>query len=113
MAREFLSFHNQLVAHLPPHDEDDNLVAFYSIQGTQISYPQLKVRQRIGSQPFDGLRRCFGLMFEPGKDRRFQDSPVTSRQGPKLSFAVLGERNLVRHLGYQGTSVAAAGDILT
>jgi transposase len=54
MAMEFLSFHNQLVAVFPPHDEDDDLLAFHSMQGTQVSDPQLKVRQRIGSQPLDG-----------------------------------------------------------
>jgi hypothetical protein len=63
MAMEFLSFHNQLVAVLPPHDEDDDLLAFHSLRGTQVSDPQLKIRRRIGSQPFDGLRWCFGLML--------------------------------------------------
>jgi len=70
---EFLSFHNQLVAVFPPHGEDDDL-----------------------------LRRCFGLMLEPGKDCRLQEASLTSPQGSKLSFAVLGERDLVRHLGHQG-----------
>jgi hypothetical protein len=66
MAMKFLSFYAELVANFPPYDEDHNLVILHIIQGTQVSYPQLKLCQRIGSQPFDCLRRRLGLVFEPG-----------------------------------------------
>jgi hypothetical protein len=66
MAMELLSFHDEFVADLPPHDEDDNLVCLHIIQGTQVFYPQLKLCQRIGPQPFDCFRRCLGLVLEPG-----------------------------------------------
>jgi hypothetical protein len=66
MAMELFSFYNQLVSDFPPHDEDNDLVALYIIQGTQISYPQLILCERIGSQPLDCFRRGFGLVFEPG-----------------------------------------------
>jgi hypothetical protein len=113
MAMELLSFDNQFVTGLPPHDEEDNLVTLYIIQGTQVSYPQLKLRQRIGSQPFDSFRRSFGLVLEPGQDRRFQDSPITRRQGPKLSFAVLGDGDPVGHRVRQGTRLMLASSRVT
>jgi hypothetical protein len=71
MATELFSFHNQFVADFSPHDEYDNLVSFDIIQGSQISRTQFKFGQRIGSQSFDSLRRCLGLLLKPGQDGRF------------------------------------------
>src|SRR5262249_38775937 len=86
MAMELLSSHDQLVAFFPPDDQDDYLVSFDIIQGTQVPCPKLELGQRIGTQLLDRFRRRRGLVFEPGQDSRFQDSLLTYRQGPQLSF---------------------------
>jgi hypothetical protein len=80
MAMELLAFHNQFVADLAPDNQDNNLVSFHIVQGTQVSCPQLELGQRVGAQPFTrpGGRR--GMLFEPGQDGRFQDSLVADRQ---------------------------------
>jgi len=94
---ELLSFHNQFVADFAGHDQYDNFVTLDIIQGAQVSCTQFKLGQRIGSQSLDCFRRCRGLVLKPGQNGRFQDSLVTSRQGPKLPFAVLGDGDLERH----------------
>jgi hypothetical protein len=39
MATELLAFHDQLVANFSPDDQEDNLVPFDIIQGTQVTCP--------------------------------------------------------------------------
>jgi hypothetical protein len=74
MAMKILAFHNQLVAFIPPNDQDDNFVAFDIIQGTQVARTKLELDQRIRTQALDRFRGCRGLVFQPGQNSRFQHS---------------------------------------
>jgi hypothetical protein len=80
MAMEFLAFNNELVPDFASDDQDDYLIAFDIIQGTQISCSQLELCQWIRSQPLDCLGRRGGLMLEARKEGRCQDPPFTRRQ---------------------------------
>jgi hypothetical protein len=63
MAMELLSFHNQPIADFPTDDEQDNLVSFHIVQGTQVARPQLELGQRIGTQTLNRFRRRRGLVL--------------------------------------------------
>jgi hypothetical protein len=80
MAMELLTFHDQLVAFFPSDDQDNNLVSFDIVQGTQVSCPKLELGERIGTQSFDRFCRRSGLVLQPRQDSRFQESLVTHGQ---------------------------------
>jgi hypothetical protein len=99
MAMKLLTFHNQLVAFLPPDDQDDNFVTFDIIQDTQVSRPKFELGQRVRTQALDRFRGRRGLVLQPGQNSRFQDSLIPRRQAPELSLRVVGDRNLESHGG--------------
>jgi hypothetical protein len=77
MAMKLLTFHDLLVAFLPPYDQDNNFLFLDIIQGTQVARAKLEFGQRIRPQAFDCSCRGRGLVREPGQDGRFQVSLVT------------------------------------
>jgi hypothetical protein len=79
MAMKFLTFHDQLVADFTAYEQYDNFALIDIIEGTQVSRPQFKVGKKIGTQTLDSFCRLRRLVFQPGLDRRFQDSLVTDR----------------------------------
>ena len=70
MAMELLAFHNEFVADFSSDNQDEDFVSFDIIQDTQVRCPQLKLRQRIWTQPLDRFRGRCRLVFQPGEDGR-------------------------------------------
>jgi hypothetical protein len=97
MAMKLLTFHDQLVAFFSPDDQDDNLVTFDIIQGTQAPGPKFELGQRIGPQALDRFRGRRWLVLQPGQNGRFEESLVACRQAPQLPFRVVRDDNLERH----------------
>jgi hypothetical protein len=96
MAMKLLTFDDQLVAYFAANEEDDNFAFIDILQDMQVSCTQFEVRKQIGAQAFDRFRGRRGLVLQPGQDRRFQDSLVTDRQRPQLSFCVVRDGHLER-----------------
>jgi len=69
---ELLSFHDQFVAELSPHQEQDDLLCLDIIQNKEVADARLELGKRVRTQPLDGLCRCCWLMEEAGLDRRLE-----------------------------------------
>jgi hypothetical protein len=54
--------HDELIAVLPPYDEDYDFLAFYIVQRPQIAGTELKFGQWVRPQPLDGPAR-FGRLI--------------------------------------------------
>jgi hypothetical protein len=98
MAMELLSFHDEFVADFSPDDEHDYFISLDIVQGAQVSRTELELGERIGAQPLDRFRWRRRLVLQAAPDGRFQDSPGTSWQRPKLTVALLRDADLPRHL---------------
>jgi hypothetical protein len=94
---KLLSFHDQFVADLPAHDEQDNLRSLDIIQDAKVPDAQLELSERVGAQPLEGFRFRCRLMEEACLDRCFKSALFAGRQRPQLRFGVSGNCDLKGH----------------
>ncbi|MCX5772582.1 MAG: hypothetical protein NTZ09_20250, partial [Candidatus Hydrogenedentes bacterium] len=80
MSMKLRSFHNQLVTDFAPHHQQYHLAPLNIIQHPEVADRQFKLRKRIGTELFDGLRGCCRLMDKTSLDRRFQQTLLACRQ---------------------------------
>ncbi|MEX0717436.1 MAG: hypothetical protein WD066_12655 [Planctomycetaceae bacterium] len=97
MAMKLLAFHFQLVADLPPDDQNDDFVSFDIIQNTQLAGAQLELGQGIRYQPLDRFRGSRRLIRKPGQDRGLQNSLLTYGQRSELPVGVFRNGDSERH----------------
>src|SRR6266536_3059561 len=62
MSMKLLSFHDELVADLSSHNQQNDFHALHAIQDAEVANSQLKLGQRVGSKALDRLRQHHRLM---------------------------------------------------
>src|SRR5262245_55049372 len=88
MPMKLLSSHDQFVADLPPHDEQNDFRSLDIIQDAEVAGAQLKLSKGVGTQLLDGLRQRRRLMKQPCLDCRFEEALLAGRQRPQLRFGI-------------------------
>jgi hypothetical protein len=94
---ELLATHNQGVANLPSHDEEDYFLILNIIQDPEVTHPQLELCHRVGPEPLDRICRRRRLVAEPRQDGGLDRSPITGRQILQLPLGFAGDRDSEGH----------------
>src|SRR5437762_11721739 len=84
MPMVFLAFHNEFVADLPTHDDQNYFIAFHIVHDPKIACAQLELGYGIWTKPLDRSRGRRGSVLEASENRRRQYPTLASRQTSHL-----------------------------
>jgi hypothetical protein len=97
MATVLLPGDNQPVADLPPHNHDNDFVAFRIVEDSEVTRSKFVLGHGIGTQPLDGTGEGRRMVLESGGDCGSQGPLITYGERQKLLLGVLGDRDSERH----------------
>src|SRR4051794_32846186 len=99
MSMKLLASHDQGVANLPTHEEEDDLamIGLNIIEDAEVSDSEFEFGQRIGAEPLDRPSRGRRLVRKSSEDCGSQESLLAYRQSLKLGLRLPCQRDQEGH----------------